>query len=247
MGTLEKIPTWQLTKVRNKKEVISEARNEGRTVHFASVMDVCHLKNSKLEPQFQKYKGRVVLRGDIVKDDSGSYAVFAEQGSSASQITAAKVMDVISRLPGCTGQEADAIFGLYSGENGRCTIIGKNSKVRMSRNLETSTKTQMAQVMVQHGRPSRSSWAKSVRSFSVRTIMGKAIRESSIRTLSTTEKKDCSCLCMWTIWNWPERDKTLTHCGKYLWKTLTLKSRHHSLTMSVRVAVNENVKQPKML
>ena len=50
-----------------------------------------------LEPQFQEYKGRVVLRGDIVKDDSGSYAVFSEQGSSASQMTAGKVMGVISR------------------------------------------------------------------------------------------------------------------------------------------------------
>ena len=29
-------------------------------------MDVCHLKNSELEPQFQKYKSRVVLRSDIV-------------------------------------------------------------------------------------------------------------------------------------------------------------------------------------
>ena len=37
-----------------------------------------------------------------MKDDSGSYAVFTEQGSSASQMTAAKVMDIISRLPGCT-------------------------------------------------------------------------------------------------------------------------------------------------
>ena len=54
-------------------------------------------------------KGRVVLRGDIVKDDSGSYAVFTEQGSSASQMTAAKVMDIISRLPGCDGQAADAV------------------------------------------------------------------------------------------------------------------------------------------
>ena len=35
----------------------------------------------------QKYKGRVVLRGDIVEDNSGSYAVFTEQGSSASQMT----------------------------------------------------------------------------------------------------------------------------------------------------------------
>ena len=58
----------------------------------------------------KKYKGRVVLRGDIVKDNSGSYAVFTEQGSSASQMTAAKIMDIIiSRLPGCDGQAADAV------------------------------------------------------------------------------------------------------------------------------------------
>ena len=51
----------------------------------------------------------MVLQGDFVKDDSGSYAVFTEQGSSASQMTAAKVMDIISRLPGCAGQAADAV------------------------------------------------------------------------------------------------------------------------------------------
>ena len=90
---LEKNPAWQRMKVRNKKEVIEEARNKGRTVHFSSLIDLCHLKTSELEPQCQKYKGRVVLRGDIVEDDSGSYAVFTEQGSSASQMTAAKVMD----------------------------------------------------------------------------------------------------------------------------------------------------------
>ena len=50
-----------------------------------------------------------MLRGDIVKDNSGSYAVFTEQGSSASQMTAAKIMDIISRLPGCDGQAADAV------------------------------------------------------------------------------------------------------------------------------------------
>ena len=106
---LEKIPAWQLTKVRNKKEVIAEARNKGNTVHVASLMDLCHLKNSELEPQFQKYKGRDSLRGDTVKDDSGSHAEFTEQGSSASQRTVAKVMDIISRLPGCVGQAADAV------------------------------------------------------------------------------------------------------------------------------------------
>ena len=53
-------------------------------------MDICHVKNAELETKHQKYKDRVVLRGDIVKDDSGSCAVFTERGSSASQMTAAK-------------------------------------------------------------------------------------------------------------------------------------------------------------
>ena len=106
---LEKISAWNLTKVKSKKQVIDEARTSGATVHFASLMDICHLKNAELEAKHQKYKGRVVLRGDIVEDDSGSYAVFTEQGSSASQMTAAKIMDIISRLPGCDGQAADAV------------------------------------------------------------------------------------------------------------------------------------------
>ena len=76
---------WNLTTVRSKKEVIDEARTKGAKVHFAALMDICHLKNAELEAKHQKYKGRVVLRGDIVKDDSDSYAVFTEQGSSASQ------------------------------------------------------------------------------------------------------------------------------------------------------------------
>ena len=103
------LSAWNQTKVRNKKEVIDEARTKGAKVHFASLMDICHLKNAELQAKHQKYKGRVVLRGDIVKDDSGAYAVFTEQGSSASQMTAAQVMDIISRLPGCTEQAADAV------------------------------------------------------------------------------------------------------------------------------------------
>ena len=70
-----------------KKEAIDDARKKGVKVHFASLMDIFHLKNAELHKEHQKYKGRVVLRGDIVKDDSGFYAVFTEQGSSASQMT----------------------------------------------------------------------------------------------------------------------------------------------------------------
>ena len=72
-------------------------------------MDICPLKNAELEAKHQKFQGRVVLRGDILKGASGSYAVFTEQGSSASEMTAAEVIDIISRLPGCAGQAADAV------------------------------------------------------------------------------------------------------------------------------------------
>ena len=99
--------------------MIDEVRTKGIKVHFASLTDICHLKNAELETKHQKHKGRVVLRGDIVKDDSGSDAVFTEQGSSASQFSAAKVMDIISRLPGCAGQAVDAVSASTQVKKGR--------------------------------------------------------------------------------------------------------------------------------
>ena len=99
------------------------------TVHFASLMDRGHLKYSELEPQVQRCKGRIVLRDDIVKDDSGSYAVFSEQGSSASQMSAAKVMGIISRLTGCAGQAADAVSAYNPGQKGRCTTFIEDPQI----------------------------------------------------------------------------------------------------------------------
>ena len=51
---LEKISAWNLTKVKSNKQVIDEARMSGATVHFASLMDICHLKNAELEAKHQK-------------------------------------------------------------------------------------------------------------------------------------------------------------------------------------------------
>ena len=52
---LEKISAWNLTKVKSKKQVIDEARTSGAKVHFASLMDICHLKNAELEAKHPKY------------------------------------------------------------------------------------------------------------------------------------------------------------------------------------------------
>ena len=120
-------------------------------------MDTSHLKNAELEAKHQKYKGRVVLRGDIVKDNSGSCALFTERGSSASQMTAAKIMDIISRLLGCDGQAADGVSPYTQVKMEDAHKLLKIPKSGVSRHLDSSTTTQVAKIMVQYGRPSCSS------------------------------------------------------------------------------------------
>ena len=102
---LEKISAWDLTKVRSQKEVIDEARTSDAKVHF-------DLKNAELEAKHQKQQRSSCTPRwySKKKNDSGSHTVFFERGLSASQMTAAKVMDIISRLSGCDGQAADAVF-----------------------------------------------------------------------------------------------------------------------------------------
>ena len=105
----------------------------------------------------KKYKGRVVLRGDIEKDDSGSYAVFTEQGSSASHMAAAEGMVIISRLPECAGQAADAVFVKTQVKMVDAPKLLKIPKSECPDIWISSTTTQMDKIMVQYGRPSRSS------------------------------------------------------------------------------------------
>ena len=148
---------------------------KGAKVHFASLMDICHLKNAELEAKHQKYKGRAVLRGDMVKDDSGSYAVFTEQGSSTSQMTAAKLMDVESRIPGCAGQAADAVSVDTQVRMEDASMLLKNPKSECPDIWIRLPKRKWPKSWSSMEDPNRSSRKESVRSSSGRTIMGKAI------------------------------------------------------------------------
>ena len=147
------------------------------------------------------------------------------------EMTAAKVMDIISRQTGCAGQAADAVSVYTQVKNGRCSEIIESSQIGVSRHLDSSTMTQLAKIMVQYGRPSRSCWAKSVPSFFGRTVMGKAIWETFIAArlgegfqlgmrFRTPLKKHSSHLCMWVTSNWLERNKILIRCGNYSMKLI---------------------------
>ena len=71
-----------------------------KAVHFGSLRAICHEKHSELALKKKIYKGRVVFRGDIVKDIDGHYAVFSEQGTSSSHMAATKFIDAIACMPG---------------------------------------------------------------------------------------------------------------------------------------------------
>ena len=149
-------------------------------------MDICHLKNSELEPQFQKYKGRVVLRGDMVQDDSGSYAILTEQGSSAGQAA-----DAVSAYTQVKLVDAPSLLKILKSE---CPDIWiQNYKWPK---FGPVWKTQ-----------SFLSSEKSVRSSSGRTLVGKAIRESSIETRWVKSSKlgnFCLCMCTKKKTSWEE-------------------------------------------
>ena len=77
-------------------------------VHFATLMDICHLKKSVVRTNnTRSIKGESC--SEVAKDDSGSNAVNTEQGTFASRMTAAKVMDVIARRRDSAEQAADAV------------------------------------------------------------------------------------------------------------------------------------------
>ena len=140
---LENISAWNLTKVGSKKEVIDEARTKGAKVHFASLMDICHLKNAELEAKHQKNKGRVVLRGDIVKDDPGltQYSPNKDHHITNDSSKSHGYHLQIARLRWTSSRRS---ICLYPGKNGRCFQIIENSKIGMSRHLDSSTTTRMA-------------------------------------------------------------------------------------------------------
>ena len=49
-------------------------------VHFAELMALCFLKNAELEKHLQKYKGRLVLRGDNIRDKDGPRRFLLSKG-----------------------------------------------------------------------------------------------------------------------------------------------------------------------
>ena len=102
----------------------------------------------------------------------------------------------------------------------------------MSRHLDSPATTQMAEIMVQYGRPSRLLernlyghplagllWERQFENILLQHGWEKVPNGNAS---SYTVKKGYSFLCMWMTSNWLERNKILIRCGKYSIKKLDL-------------------------
>ena len=232
----ETIPAWKLDKVRSKKEVILEAQKDKKKVHFVSLMDTCHLKIAELEPQFQKYNGRVVLRGDIVKDDSGAYAVFTEQGSSASQMTASKSHGYHIQTARMLRTSSGRSICLYPGKNDGCS---QNCSKFQSQNVQIYGYVFHDTNGPNHERwrSSGSSLTKFVRIPAGGSLLWKAVRASSVGTEIGKRTEIGKCLLVHrttrsilieirgTTSKWVERSRKWRPSGRKVMKNVDLDER----------------------
>ena len=65
--------TWNVNGVRPRAEVIADAKARNISVHFVHLMAPCLLKHKELAKILQGYNGRIVFRGDQVKDETGFF------------------------------------------------------------------------------------------------------------------------------------------------------------------------------
>ena len=98
---------WDEKRVREYDDVVAEVRAQGRKAHFGTIFELCVEKNYDI-PGASKFKGRVVYRGNDVKDEKGNVALFKDMASCPATLEGASICDANAFLPGRSSQQADA-------------------------------------------------------------------------------------------------------------------------------------------
>ena len=219
-------------------------------MHFASWMDICHLKNSELEPKFQKYKrSSRTLRWHCERWFRIVCCIYWTRTISITD-------------DGCTGHGyyikttrmrmtySRRSIRLHPAQNGRCTDIKKKFRSRNVRILDKHKWPKSWSTVEDPVVPlERNLYGHPLAGL----FYGKGnLRKSYSNTVerrfpignadSYTAKKGYYYLCMWMTSNWLERNTILIRCGKYSIKKLIWENQHLSWIMYIWDALNDNVK-----
>ncbi|CAE7609059.1 unnamed protein product, partial [Symbiodinium necroappetens] len=72
---------WQ-AEPKALEAIAEEARSQGHKLRVAELMTLCGVKHAELAPEFQKFKGRIVYRGDRVLDEFNNLVFFEETSTT---------------------------------------------------------------------------------------------------------------------------------------------------------------------
>ena len=75
--------TWDDSTAMPLHALRSNARAQGRKLRVAELMTLCGVKHAELAPEFQKFKGRIVYRGDRVLDEFNNLVFFEETSNDS--------------------------------------------------------------------------------------------------------------------------------------------------------------------
>ena len=108
---------WSNKTVRERRDVVAEAKKKEETIHLGSLAGVCVEKNSELKDgdPLKKFKGRVVFLGNNVEDQNWEAAMFQDMGSAPATMEASRCADCYGCVPGNALECADADQAKLSG------------------------------------------------------------------------------------------------------------------------------------
>ena len=101
--------TWDLSSVREYDDVKAEAQRTNSKTHFGNLMTICSLKFAEMAEALQRYKGRIVFRGDDVRDEFGAAAIFQTLSAQPTSVAAANANIAYGCMPGHKTTQADAV------------------------------------------------------------------------------------------------------------------------------------------
>ena len=70
------------------RELRKKSTDEGTSIKLAEVLTLCGDKHHEMSPEHHKYKGRIVYRGDAVRDEHHQHVFFEDTATTPTALAA---------------------------------------------------------------------------------------------------------------------------------------------------------------
>ena len=101
--------TWDFNTVVERHDLISKSKKSGIKIHLGQLMSICSEKFAEMAEHLRVLKGRIVFRGDIVKDQDGAAAIFQDMAANPTSVAGINNNIAYGLLPGHKTSTADAV------------------------------------------------------------------------------------------------------------------------------------------